>query len=329
MGEVFLDAFLDSLKILAVVVICNIIIALIEPKLSGKINLKGKFAPLVGASVGLLPQCGFSIVATDLYQKRHITIGTLVGVYIATSDEALPIFLAHPEKALHILPLLALKFVIGVIFGYLLDALYVKGRKEVVEHLENCDEEYKIRLTDVKEAQLIENNEKKFDDDNPIDIENGSKNLSDEDIERQKKQKFDENLHNYFWHPMLHSIKIFLYVFVVNIIFGIIIFYVGEDNLIAFLSANKYVAPLFAVLVGAVPNCAASVVLSELYIMGGLGFGATLGGLCMNAGLGFTVLLKNTKQWKNNLAVIGIMFAISLVSAYVFSAIFSFNTLPF
>lgn len=329
MGDVFLDAFLDSLKILAVVVVCNIIIALIEPKLSGKIKLKGKFAPLVGASVGLLPQCGFCIVATDLYQKRHITIGTLVGVYIATSDEALPIFLAHPEKALHILPLLALKFLIGVMFGYLLDALYVKGKKEVVEHLENCSEEYKIKLTDVKEVERIENNEKSFDEDYTKDIKNESKNSSTEENERQKKLKFDQNLHNYFWHPMLHSIKIFLYVFVVNIIFGIIIYYVGEANLIGFLSANKYVAPLFAVFVGAVPNCAASVVLSELYIMGGLGFGATLGGLCMNAGLGFMVLLKNTKQWKNNLAVIGIMFAISIAAAYIFSAIFSFNALPF
>ena len=113
MSEVILDAFLDSLKILAVVVVFQFIIAFIEPKLSDKIKLKGNLAPLIGVSISLLPQCGFSIVATDLYQKRHLTLGTLIGVYLATSDEALPIFLGTPDKALHVLPLIALKFALG------------------------------------------------------------------------------------------------------------------------------------------------------------------------------------------------------------------------
>ncbi|HBW05455.1 MAG TPA: hypothetical protein DEF02_02540, partial [Clostridiales bacterium] len=97
MKEVIIDALLDSLKIFAVVVVFQYIIALIEPKLSEKISLKGKLAPLIGVSISLLPQCGFSVVATDLYQKRHITVGTLIGVYLATSDEALPIFLGTPD----------------------------------------------------------------------------------------------------------------------------------------------------------------------------------------------------------------------------------------
>ncbi|MEG2273798.1 MAG: putative manganese transporter, partial [Clostridia bacterium] len=148
MGEVFLDAFIDSLKVLAVLIVCNFLIALIEPKLSGKIKLKGKLAPLIGTTVGLLPQCGFSVVATDLYQKRHITVGTLLGVYLATSDEALPIFLSSPESALHILPILALKFVIGLVVGYSVDLICSKNRKRVDEHLQDCDEQYQIRLTE-------------------------------------------------------------------------------------------------------------------------------------------------------------------------------------
>ena len=157
MGEVFLDAFLDSLKILAFLLVCRFVIALIEPKMSESVKLKGKLAPLIGVSVALLPQCGFAVVATDLYKKRHITVGTLIGVYLATSDEALPIFLAYPDKALHILPILALKFVLGVIIGYSIDLICTKNRKSVLHHLEHCDDEYRIRLTDCKGAEAVEN----------------------------------------------------------------------------------------------------------------------------------------------------------------------------
>ena len=110
MADAVSDAFIDSLKVLAVVAVCTYIIALIEPILAKKIRLHGKLAPLIGVSVSLLPQCGFSVVAADLYRKRHITLGTLIGVFLATSDEALPVFLSYPEKALHVLPIIAIKF---------------------------------------------------------------------------------------------------------------------------------------------------------------------------------------------------------------------------
>lgn len=123
--------------------------------------------------------------------------------------------------------------------------------------------------------------------------------------------------------------EIFVYVLVVNIIFGIIVYKVGEENLLTFLSSNKYLAPLLAVIVGAIPNCVSSVVISELYIMGGLGFGATLGGLCMNAGIAFVYLFKDAKHTKRNLAVFGATFVISLAIGYIFSLIFSFSSLNF
>ena len=141
----------------------------------------------------------------------------------------------------------------------------------------------------------------------------------------EKKDKIDR----FLIHPLLHSLEIFAYVLVVNLIFGIIVNKVGEENLITFLTSNKYLAPLLAVIVGAIPNCVSSVVISELYIMGGLGFGATLGGLCMNAGVAFVYLFKDVKHTKRNLAVFGAMFAISLVIGYIFSLAFSFSNLNF
>lgn len=339
MGEVILDAFLDSLKILAVLVIFNIIIALIEPKLSDKIKLKGKLAPLIGVSVSLLPQCGFSVVATDLYQKRHITIGTLIGIYLATSDEAIPIFLAYPDKALHILPFIALKFLLGLIFGYLIDFIFYHSRKRVEHHLEHCNDSYKIRLTHCESAEKIidESQQEKLNEECDCDdcktCECHNENVNNDkptdasNITTDNKKNKKSSVKRYLLSPVLHSLEIFSYVLVVNILFGILIYYIGEDKIISFLVTNKYIAPLFAVIVGAIPNCVSSVVLSELYIMGGLGFGAALGGLCMNAGLGFIMLFKKTKQIKNNLFIIALMFVISIFISYIFSLIFNFDIL--
>ncbi len=326
MQEVFIDAVLDSLKILAVLVVCNIFIALIEPTIRKKVKLNGKLAPLIGVSVGLLPQCGFSIVATDLYQKRHITVGTLLGVYIATSDEALPIFLANPDKALHILPLLALKFVLGLAVGYLADLIYTKSKKEVIEHLSDCDNSYEITLTHSK-AKEKSKEEIQTCDEITLSCSNLATDICKN--EQTKKAQKKENAKQFLLNPLLHSLEIFIYVLIINLLFSVLLYYVGQDKIIGFLQTNRYIAPLISVLVGAIPNCASSVIISELYLINGLGFGATLGGLCMNAGLGFVMLLKNTKQWKENVSIIGIMFLLSISIAYIFSAIFNFGVLNF
>lgn len=334
MKEVFLDALLDSLKILAVVAVFQIIIALIEPKMSEKIKFKGKFAPLIGVSISLLPQCGFSVVATDLYQKKHITVGTLIGVYLATSDEALPVFLGNPDKALHVLPLLALKFALGLFFGYAIDLILTKSRKKVEHHVAHCNEEYKIKLTDCTSAEVVEKSDEAEDEPHcDCDCEdckesNCSKQQEAQKADTQNKNNEDEDkFHRFIIHPLRHSLEIFVYVFAVNIVFGIIIYRIGENAIVDFLTTNKYLAPFLAVIVGAIPNCVSSIVLSELYIMGGLGFGATLGGLCMNAGIAFVYLFKDVRHTKRNMLVFVAMLAISIVIAYTFSFIFNFQAL--
>lgn len=319
MGHVLLHALEDSLIVLAFLVPINILIALLEPRLAGRIKLKGALAPLVGVTVGLFPQCGFSVVATDLYKKRHITVGTLLGVYLATSDEALPIFLASGEQAIDILPLLASKFLIGLIVGYTADAIFSKNKKRVAEHIAECDHEPEVHFGCC--GHEIENGEHEDEHDHSAcDTPCGS------EIEEKRRER-KHKLKHYLLHPILHSAKIFVYILPINIVFGVLIHYIGEDRIISFLSANKYVAPLFAVIVGAIPNCASSVVISNLYLMGGLGFGATVGGLLMNAGLGFAVLLKDRKNLKESLAIIGGMFAVSIAFSYILSAAFGFDVL--
>ena len=349
MGEVFLDALIDSLKLLLVVAIFTYIIAFIEPKFSKNVRLKGKLAPLIGVSVSMLPQCGFSVVATDLYHKKHITLGTLIGIYLATSDEALPIFLSYPGKALHVLPLLVAKFLLGLLFGYLIDFIYQKGAKSVTHHLSHCEDEYELTLMEYEGTRLVEKctQGEKNDCDCVDCLESDCPHLHTHCTPKEcvynhhgvgvlfeYSQKFSKKadkkakIKRFLIKPLLHSLEIFLYALVVNLLFGILIHYVGEDKLISFLTANKYVAPLFSVIIGAIPNCVSSIILSELYIVGGLGFGAALGGLCMNAGVAFVYLFKN-KRVKQNLTVFSLMFAISVFISYIFSLIFSFDILPF
>ena len=347
MGEVFLDAFIDSLKVFAVLFSISLVFSFFEDKIGKGIKLKGSVAPLIGTAVGLLPQCGFSVVATDLYQKRHITVGTLFGVYLATSDEAIPLFLANPSKALHILPILLAKFVIGVLVGYVVDLICVKNRKAVNEHNADCSHVPEIHIgccgheidsfekenngdsNGDNHCEASENHNDSDGKESDVSSAGGKDDDKKSEAEEKRKEKIKKGLKRYLLHPFVHSLKIFAYIFVINVIFGIIIFEVGEDALLNFVSANKYIAPLFTVVVGAIPNCASSVIISNLYLMGGLGFGATVGGLCMNAGLGFAVLFKKVKAWKENLAIFSAMFIISLAFGYIISAIFGFEPLSF
>ena len=134
MLEVLLDALKDSFLAFTIILLFNILISFIEGKLASKVNKNNKLSPLLGSLIGLIPQCGFSIVATNLYTKSHITMGTLIAVYIACSDEALPLMLSEPSKIYMVLPLLLIKLVIGFTFGYLIDVIFHKHR--LVNHIQ-------------------------------------------------------------------------------------------------------------------------------------------------------------------------------------------------
>lgn len=295
MLDVFIDALVDSLKVLAVVFLFNVLISFVENYISEKIEKDKKFSPLLGAAFGLVPQCGFSIVASDLYIKRHITMGTLIAVFIACSDEAIPLILAEPSKALMVLPLIGIKFVLGFIVGYLVDFIIVKLSKNKV-----------VRETEIQ-------------------VDNSNKNESHVGCCHHHIEGENESqLKNHLIHPLLHSLKIFGYVFVINMLFGIIIYYVGEENISAFLLNNKYLAPLYTTIIGLIPNCASSVIITKLYVLDKLSFGACMAGLIVNAGLGFMVLLKNKKMIKKTMIILSILVTVSLIFGYSCCLIFGF-----
>ncbi len=347
MGEVFLDALIDSLKILGIVVAVYFVLGLIEPKISHRLEHASRWSPLFGVCFGLIPQCGFSVIAADLYRKKHITMGTVIGVFIATSDEALPIFLSEPDKILMVLPLLGVKLVAGLAVGYAVDLIYSKGRRAVAMHREDCACEEIVHIGccghEIENAEDIaecnENNchyehehEHHHEDEgegenehhHETEHEHHEHHHEAEHEHEKKKFKLDKKtVKRYVVHPLIHSLKIFAYVLVINVIFGIIMYY-AADKVTAFLSSAKYAAPVFAVLVGLIPNCASSVILSELFISNVLSFGACVAGLCVNAGLGLLVLYKDVKKIKENLLITAILILSGLAVGYICCAVAGF-----
>lgn len=275
MWEVILDAVLDSLKVLGLSLILYILLSFFEDKITAVLQKHRKISPVLGASVGLIPQCGFSVVAADLYIKEHITMGTLFAVFFACSDEALPILLSRTESLPYVFPLLGLKFLFGFILGYGIDAV----------------RQSRLSRTEADGIRLgCCGHEADFFSETP--------------------------LRKHLLHPLLHSLKIFLYVLAVNLVFGLVIYSIGEDNILRFLTQSRYLTPLVAGLVGLIPNCASSVLLSELFIMGGIPFGALFTGLCVNAGLGLVYLLKNRKSRKEALLLVALLLVSALVLGY-------------
>ena len=268
-------ALIDSLKVFILVFVLYFALSFVENYISKKLSSNNKVSPFFGSLLGLIPQCGISVAASDLYIKRKITVGTLVAVFLACSDEAIFILLAS-EKFLTVFPLLFIKLVVGFISGMMIDSFILRKQKlkKDNEEVVSC-------------------------------------------AHHHEHHHHDSKLKHNFKHTLLHSIEILIYVFIVNFIFGLLIELLGEAKLIIFLQNNKYLAPLFSSIIGVIPNCASSVVLSELYIINGLSFGALLSGLLMNAGLGLVYLFKKKENLKMNVNIIVIMFIISLIIGYL------------
>lgn len=321
MGDVFLDAFLDTLKILPFLLLMNFLIEFLEYKSNGlKANkiLKGGGAPLIGAAVGVVPQCGFSVVATELYCKRRIALGTLLAVYIATSDEALPIMLSSYAGVTKLLPVLIIKVCFALVVGYAVFAAEkIAARRGIAQTAsEDALAEEKSGCAEHEHGGGESEGAEHGDGDAHVHIHGCHRHsLSEEKPSGDvgtKKSKATRIWRVYLKHPLLHTATVVAYIFAVNVILGITVYYIGEDRLAQFISSTGYVQPVLAALVGLIPNCAASVVITELYVVGGLNLGGVVAGLCVGAGIGYAVLAKQNRPIKNTVAVIVAMYALSV-----------------
>lgn len=277
MGEALLDALIDTAKMIGILYLVYLIVAYLEHHNNQKFHhfmqRTQKAGPFMGAVLGIVPQCGFSAVMSDLFAKHKITIGTLVAVFVATSDEAIPILISHPEFYKFLIILLGIKFVYATAVGFAMDGI--------------------IALIHKKKGEKQEHNEV---------LE------KDHDCEHDDHCDHCDSHHccadNIFLDALKHTAIIAAFVFVATAIINIIMFYVGTESMTNALMSLSIFQPLVAAAIGLIPNCCASVVLLELFIKGGLSFGSLVAGLCAGSGVGLLVLFKQNKSIKQNLLVL-------------------------
>ena len=278
--EILKETLLDTLKLLPFLFITYLIMEYLEHKTSNKvkktIQKSGKFGPILGGIVGIFPQCGFSASATNLYSARVITLGTLISVYLTTSDEMLPILLTESIPITTILTILGLKLIIGIIFGFLIDTV--------------------IRI--IKKDKTLE----------------------------PKIEELCENEHCHCEEGIVistikHTINIVIYIFIITLFINGIITFIGEENIANFISENLVLGPIIAGLIGLIPNCASSVILTELFVENVISIPILISGVSVNAGVGLLVLFKTNKNIKENLYIVGILYLTGVLSGIILQAI--------
>ncbi len=267
--HLLLHSAADTIHILPFLFISYLIMELIEHKASGKmakaIQRSGKLGPFIGSFVGIIPQCGFSALASSFYAGKIITIGTLVAVFLSTSDEMLPVMISNRFPLPSILIILLTKFIIAVIGGFIVDLIF---------------------------RQTLDNNG---------DIED----FCNHEHCQCEKGIFRSSLH--------HTLHVFLFIFVVTFVLNIFIHFVGEDKLASLVIGKPIAGQLIAGVIGLIPNCAASVIITELYIKGAISAGAMMSGLLVGAGVGILVLFRSNSHIKENLTIMGVLYLIGVV----------------
>lgn len=271
MLDILLDTTIDSVKLLPFLFLTYLLMEILEhrtgSKAQNRIKTAGKFGPLWGGILGVIPQCGFSAAASSLYAGRVITVGTLLAIYLSTSDEMLPILISESVAGWTIVKILVVKVGIAIISGLAVELLYVKVMKKKEKEMDIhtvCEEEH-CRCED-----------------------------------------------GIWLSAVKHTVKIFFYIFVISLVLNMIIGMVGEDTLANLFSGVPVVGEMIAALVGMIPNCASSVVITELYLDGIIGAGAMMSGLLVNAGIGILVLFRLNRDTKQNLGILGALYGIGV-----------------
>ncbi len=279
MLEVIQDTLLDSIKLLPFLFLTYLLMEYIEHKTSKKakdtIKKSGKFGPLLGSLLGIVPQCGFSVSATNLYAGRVITLGTLISVYLSTSDEMLPIMISESAPITTILTILLIKFTIGMIAGFTIDLIL------------------RLRKKNEEEEKIVD--------------------ICEKDHCHCEKGIVKSAIH--------HTLHIFLFIVIVIFILNLVIYFIGEENISKFLENQPILGPAISSLIGLIPNCASSVIITEMYLGNVINVGTLIAGLLVNAGVGLVVLFKTNKGIKENIKIVSLLYFIGLISGIIIQAI--------
>lgn len=269
MKEILLDTLIDGLKLLPFLLVTFFIMEYIEHKFSKKSKDKivkaGKIGPLIGSLLGAVPQCGFSVMATNLYATRIITVGTLISIYLSTSDEMLPILLSEKANIKVIISILLIKIIIGMLFGFIIDLIIRKkddGKTYEIKDFcleEHCDCEHGIIKSSIK-----------------------------------------------------HTFSILIFIVTITFILNIAMYYLGEEYISKLFLKDNIFSPFISSLIGLIPNCGASVILTELYLNNCLSLASCISGLLTGSGVALLVLFKVNKNRKDNFKILITLYLIGV-----------------
>lgn len=284
MLELILDTLIDGVKLLPFLFVTYLAMEYLEHRTSARtkriIKHSGKAGPLFGAVLGVFPQCGFSAAASNLYAGRVITLGTLIAIYLSTSDEMLPVFLSEQVPVRTIFAVLGCKIAIGMVSGFAIDFVMRKSRGQE-------------------------------------DIQKKIGHICDHDHCHCDKSIVKSSVK--------HTAVIFGYIILISFVLNLAIYFIGEETLGNVILNRPVAGPLLAALVGLVPNCAASVVITQLYISGVMSVGAMMAGLLAGSGVGILVLFKENRSVKENLKILGLLYAIGALFGIIID--FAFKVL--
>lgn len=276
MLHVLEHTLIDTIKLLPFLFIAYLVIELIEQKAGEKttklVQKSGKFGPVLGSLLGVVPQCGFSAAASNLYAGRIITMGTLISIFLSTSDEMLPILISEAVPVKTIVMILAIKVVIAIVVGIIVDLIFrkkvEKDSKEEIHKM--CDEEH----CHCEEHGVIKSSIK-------------------------------------------HTLQIFVYILIISIILNLIIHFVGEDNIAKLVLNVPVLGPIISSLIGLIPNCASSVILTQVYLGNIISMGSMIAGLLVNSGIGILILFRVNKSQKENFTILGILYLVGVISGII------------
>ncbi len=284
MIEIIKETLIDALKILPFLFVTYLIMESLEHKTGNKtkqlVKKSGKLGPLFGSILGIFPQCGFSAVAASLYAGRVITLGTLIAVFLSTSDEMLPILISESAPIELIVKVLAIKLIIGIIAGFIVDILHMLIFKKL------------------------------------------KKEENDEDaIEDMCEHEHCDCEHGIVKSAIKHTINILAFIIIITFLINMIIYFIGEDNISNAIAQVPIAGILVSALIGFIPNCAGSVIITELYLSNLISLGSMMAGLLVGSGIGILVLFRTNKNVKDNLKIMGILYVISIISGLIIDLI--------
>ena len=278
MWEIIKDTIIDTIKIVPFLFVAFLIIEIIEHKLSNKnkdvIKRSGKYGPVIGGILGIIPQCGFSTMATNLYVTRIVSLGTLVSIYLSCSDEMLPILLSEKVSMGVICKLLIMKAFIGIISGIVIDLILRKRSEREEFQYDICSSEH----CHCEEENIITSS-------------------------------------------FYHTVKISIFILIINFLLNIVFNYGGESFLAKMLLNDNVFSSFLTGIIGLIPNCGASVMITELYINKVISLGATMSGLLAGSGISMFILFKTNKNIKENIGILLLVYGISVVSGMIIDLI--------